>query len=196
VTDVGGADDVAGAGVDEPVAVLVVCTANVARSPLFAAMLQARLGAAARVTSAGTRAREGDPAAEGSQVLAERRGLDLDGHRSRPVVPELVTGNDLVLTMSERQRDRCSPLAPRAASKVFTVRELARLADVVDQDEAPGAPAARLRWLTEHAHLARPRSFAPPDGDDVADPIRAPWEEWEAMASDFDDLLDRIAPAR
>jgi protein-tyrosine phosphatase len=196
VSTVEGSDVAEGAGAEAPVTVLVVCTANVARSPLFAAMLQARLGAAARVTSAGVRAREGAPAAEGSHVLAEQRGLDLDGHRSRPVVPELVTGSELVLTMSERQRDRCSPLAPRAASKVFTVREFARLVDVVDQDEAPEAPAARLRWLTEQAHLARPRSFAPPAGDDVADPIRAPREEWEAMAADLDELLDRIAPAR
>jgi protein-tyrosine phosphatase len=182
--------------VSPPVEVLVVCTANVARSPLFAGMLQARLGDAARVTSAGVRAREGDPAAERSQVLAEQRGLDLNGHRSRPVVPELVSGTELVLTMSERQRDRCSPLAPRAASKVFTVRELARLADVVDHEDAPDEPAARLRWLIEQAHLARPRSFAPPDGDDVPDPIRAPWDQWEAMAAIFDELLDRIAPAR
>jgi protein-tyrosine phosphatase len=180
--------------VSAPLEVLVVCTANVARSPLFAAMLADRLGSAARVSSAGVRAREGDVAAEASQVLAEHRGLDLAGHRSRPVTPELVVGSDLVLTMSERQRDRCSPLAPRAASKVFTVREFARLADAVDDGDAPDAPADRLGWLTEQAHLARPRSFPPPDGDDVPDPIRAPWDEWAEMAATFDDLLDRIAP--
>jgi protein-tyrosine-phosphatase len=63
--------------VSAPVEVLVVCTANVARSPLFAAMLADRLGEAARVTSAGVRAREGDEAAEASQLLAR-------WHRGRP----------------------------------------------------------------------------------------------------------------
>jgi hypothetical protein len=75
---------------------------------------------------------------------------------------------------------------------VFTVREFARLTDAVDEGPSTADPAGRLRWLIEQAHLARPRSFAPAAGEDVADPIRAPWEQWEAMAEDFDVLLDRI----
>jgi protein-tyrosine phosphatase len=188
-----------------PMQVLVVCTANIARSPLFAAMLAARAGDTdlaedragdagdgIRVGSAGTRARPGVGAAEGSQVLANRRGLDLTGHRSRPVTAELIATSELVLTMSERQRDACAPLATQAAARVFTVREFARLTGPLDRTTTPAGPAARLRWLRDQAHLARPRSLAPAGPEDVADPIRAPWPAWEVMAADLDDLLDRI----
>jgi protein-tyrosine phosphatase len=175
--------------------VLVVCTANVARSPLFAAMLAGRLGDGVTVSSAGTRAREGDPAAEGSAVLAEHRGLDLGGHRSRPVSPELVARADLVLTMSERQRDHCASLTAGAATRVYTVREFARLLDAVDAADAPPAPAGRLAWLRDQAHLARPRALPPTGPEDISDPIRASWPVWAELGEDLDDLLDRIAPA-
>jgi protein-tyrosine-phosphatase len=180
----------------EPMDVLVVCTANIARSPLFAAMLAARAGDRVRVGSAGTRARPGIGAAEGSQVLARRRGLDLTGHRSRPVTAELIAASELVLTMSERQRDACAPLAGQAAARVFTVREFARLVGALDRTSAPTEPAPRWRWLRDQAHLARPRSLPPAVPEDVADPIRAPWSEWEVMAADLDDLQARILEGR
>jgi protein-tyrosine phosphatase len=175
-----------------PLEVLVVCTANIARSPLFAAMLAARAGDGVRVTSAGVRAREDDGAAEGSQLLGRARGLDLAAHRSRPVTAELIAASDLVLTMSERQRDRCAPLAAQAASRVFTVREFARLVARLDRTGAPTDPAGLLRWLRDQAHLARPRTLPAAGKEDVADPIQATWPEWETMAADLDDLLDRI----
>jgi protein-tyrosine phosphatase len=176
--------------------VLVICTANVARSPLFAAMLAHRLDDEVTVSSAGVRAREGDPAAEGSVRLAEQRGLDLSSHRSRPVSAELVDAAGLVLTMSERQRDACAPMAAGAASRIYTVREFARLLRAVELAAAPEGPAARLAWLRDQAHLARPRALPAAGREDIADPIRAPWPEWEAMAATLDDLLDRIAPPR
>ncbi len=72
--------------------VLRVCTANVARSPLLATLLQAdadaRLGAGRiTVASTGVEARFGDPIADGSQIVAARASLTLDEHRSRPWPP-------------------------------------------------------------------------------------------------------------
>jgi protein-tyrosine phosphatase len=174
--------------------VLVVCTANVARSPLFAAMLAERLGEDVEVVSAGTRARAGDPAAEASQRLAGARGLDLSSHRSRPVTPDLVRSAELVLTMSERQRDACATLVAGAAARTFTLRELARLVGSLDRDEAERDPLARLRWLRDQGHLARPRSLPAPSAEDVDDPIRRPWEDWLRLGSDLDHLLDRLLP--
>jgi protein-tyrosine phosphatase len=173
--------------------VLVVCTANVARSPLFAAMLASRLGSSVEVASAGVRARDGYPAAEFARKLAEQRDLDLSTHRSQPITSELVAGADLVLTMSERQRDTCASLAARSADRVYTVKELVRLLDAVDTSQASPDPAARLAWSREQAHLARPRAAPAKDTEDVADPIRSPWPDWEAMGRTFDELVDRIA---
>jgi protein-tyrosine phosphatase len=175
--------------------VVVVCTANLARSPLFAAMLADRLdGAGVTVSSAGTRALEDMRPAGGSVQLAADRGLDLASHRSQPVTPELIDQADLVLTMSEGHRDRCAMLGAGAASRVFTVREFVRLLDGVDPAEVPEDGAKRLLWLRDEAHRNRPRLPAAAEPEDVADPIRAPWPVWEAMGAQLDELLDRIVP--
>jgi protein-tyrosine phosphatase len=173
--------------------VLVVCTANIARSPLAEAMLAASLAHhGIEVASAGTQAHPGYPAAEQSQALAEARGLDLSGHLSRPITEELVRGAALVLTMSGRHRDRCAPLAAGAGAYVFTVRELARLLQTADLAGAPADRMDRLTWTVERAHLARPVAPPPAGREDVRDPIRAPWPAWLEMGATLDDLLGPI----
>ncbi|MEO5798225.1 MAG: low molecular weight protein arginine phosphatase [Gemmatimonadales bacterium] len=84
--------------------VLGVCSGNTCRSPLAAVILAARLAEAPAlrdvlVSSAGTGARSGEPASEGSYLVALERGLDLSAHRSRMLTRELVAGADLILTM-------------------------------------------------------------------------------------------------
>jgi protein-tyrosine phosphatase len=178
--------------------VLVVCTANIARSPLGAAMLASSLAPAdIEVSSAGVAARPGFPAAEPSQQLAELRGLDLSTHRSRPVTDELIRSSALVLTMSERHRDRCTPLAAGAASHVFTVRELVRLLATADLHDAEDhlTPADRLAWVIEQAHLARPRALPPRGREDVHDPIKDPWSAWVEMGATLDGALTAILSA-
>lgn len=51
------------------------------------------------VESAGTAAWEGQPATEASLEVAGRDGVDLAGHRSRRLTPNLVRAGDLVLVM-------------------------------------------------------------------------------------------------
>ena len=60
--------------------VLFVCTAKVCRSPMAEGLFRARLGEDAgrwRVESAGTWARNGDPAASRAQLVLQERGIDL-----------------------------------------------------------------------------------------------------------------------
>jgi protein-tyrosine phosphatase len=171
--------------------ILVVCTANVARSPLAHVMLAASVDV--EVDSGGTQAREGDPAAVRSQELAAARGLDLSEHRSRPVVPSAIEAADLVVTMSERQRDHCGILVPGAAPKVFTLRELVRLlaATGTDATRTATTPAA----LAERAHLARPAAPRSWRAEDVHDPIQDPWPAWVKMAANLDELLTPVLAA-
>lgn len=174
--------------------VLVVCTANIARSPLAGAMLGGELGRGVEVSSAGTRARDGFPAAPESVRLGEERGLDLRDHRSRAVTPALVEGSDLILTMSERQRDAVGPMAPRTAGRVFTLREFVRLTSAVDAQADPGGPVAeRLRWWRDRAHLARPMAPRARDREDIADPIGRPWDHWVTLGSELDELIPALA---
>lgn len=87
---------------------LFVCSGNTCRSPL--AERVARRGARERglddleVRSAGTFAGRGAPASSGAVLAARRRGLDLSGHRSTPLAPELVEWADLVVVMTEAHR--------------------------------------------------------------------------------------------
>jgi protein-tyrosine phosphatase len=168
---------------------LVVCTANIARSPLAEAMLAWQLGPhGVRLASAGIRAQPGYPAAEESRWLASSRGLDLDYHRSRPVDDRLLAGAHLVLTMSRRQRDLCAPRWPGGAARTFTLAELLRLLETVDDQDGPMAPVERLAWMVGQAHRARPRARPGGEGDDIADPIGLEWSHWETMGARLDEL--------
>src|SRR5260370_35194141 len=73
----------------DPDGIVVLCTANVCRSPMAAALLARRLsglGVAARVRSAGM-LRSGDPPLpEGISAMAWY-GVDITGHRSRVARP-------------------------------------------------------------------------------------------------------------
>ncbi len=57
-----------------------------------------------RVSSAGLAALAGQPAEPHAVAVLARRGIDISGHRSRPLTPELVADVDVVLVMEERQR--------------------------------------------------------------------------------------------
>jgi protein-tyrosine-phosphatase len=91
---------------------LFVCTGNTCRSPLAEGlarrMLSERLGCApadlpARgwvIRSAGIAASPGDAPSPEAIAAAAARGVDLAGHRSRPVNPELLAAATDVLAVS------------------------------------------------------------------------------------------------
>ena len=194
---VGTADD--GGHATQPPAqsgrILVVCTANVARSPLAAVLVEAaaaRRGAAGiTVDSAGVRARTGDPAAAETARLAARYGQDLSGHGSRHVDQVTPGSSDLVLTMTLDQRDHLGLRYTGLGPRVFALLEAARLAAVVLEDGAqPSEPPgpARLRAAVHRLHRTRPRSAPGAGSEDVADPYRRGAAAYAAMA-------DTLAPA-
>lgn len=156
--------------------VLLVCTANLCRSPLAEHLARAGLGAHddVVVSSAGVAATEGtgmDPAA--AAELRER-GLDPSAFRTRRLTAELVGAADLVLVASRRQRAVVAELDPQAVVRTFTVPELARHARALQPADLPSASAAeRLLALVDIAG-ARRGTVPPvrPTDDDVADPYR------------------------
>ena len=176
--------------------VLMVCTANVARSPLAAALLRNRVRVPdIAVSSAGTHARPGQPAAEGSLKLAAERGLDLSEHRSNLLAADAIERAHLVLVMTEDHRDTCGALVPGAGARTFTLREFVRLLGEVDTYSGPVASADRLLWLRQQAHYARPRSLRPTKPEDIPDPIGAGDAVWRQLGTELDALLDRVTRA-
>lgn len=98
--------------------ILVVCTGNICRSPVAAAMLRARLPGR-KVSSAGLGALVGHGVEPSAARLAEAEGLMMAEHRARQLTPELLAEADLVLVMSEGQRRAVAELAPAALGKTL-----------------------------------------------------------------------------
>lgn len=174
--------------------ILVVCTANICRSPMFEALLQAYLDrnadtAGTTVASAGTRARPDHAAASGMRRVASSWGLDLDGHRSRRVDHDIATGSDLVVTMEQAHSDAVSRLAPGLGSRTFLVTELDAI--IGAQTVAP-ADADGLAELVANWHAARARLSL--DAPDVADPIGGSPQEYEQCAWQLARLTERLGP--
>jgi protein-tyrosine phosphatase len=91
---------------------LFVCTGNTCRSPLAEGLarklLAERLNCSPDelprrgfwVLSAGVAASYGSPASEESVAVAQEFGIDLTGHRSRPVNPQLLAAADDIIAMT------------------------------------------------------------------------------------------------
>ncbi len=107
--------------------ILLVCTGNICRSPLAAALLERALAERSiegiGVSSAGTGAWDGAPVSEGAYLVGLERGLDLSGHRARLLTRELVDAADLVLTMARHHRARVDELG--GEGHVFVLGEYA-----------------------------------------------------------------------
>ena len=179
--------------IGRPDRVLVVCTANQARSPMAAALLARALADArlpAVVGSAGVLAANGaPPTRDAIRALAERRGLDLSGHRSQLLVAESIANADLVFGMAREHVREVIALEPSAWDRAFTLKELVRR----------GAAHPRQRELLRQwlADLAAGRSVedllgASPTDDDLADPVGQPREVYRQTVDDIDDLVERL----
>lgn len=107
--------------------VLIVCTGNTCRSPMGEAILRsilpADLSEQVTVSSAGSSASEGMPAATYAIQTASSRGLDLTKHRSRPLTAALLREADLTLAMEPAHVAAARSLAPDTADRIHLVTE-------------------------------------------------------------------------
>lgn len=159
--------------------IVIVCRANVIRSPFVAALMSSRLPAShvekLRIESAGTAARPATPAEERVVSLGRTYGLDLDAHRSRRLDDGVLGAGDTVLCAERVHRRAVLDLRPDLISSVFTIREFSRLAEATHGRPTSWADLVRVASQTR---LAAP---ATTDDDDLFDPIGGPDAAWLAF---------------
>lgn len=175
-----------------PTRLLVVCTANICRSPYVEFRLRAALAArgerAVAIESAGTHALIGEPMAPESTALLEAAGISTDPRfRARQLTASMVEGSDVIIAMTREHRSRILELAPAALRRTLTLREFAGLLAAaprlsMSDTTAPWAAAAR--------HAIAQRSADPTLVNtaraDLADPYGRGTEAFARMADEVD----------
>lgn len=173
--------------------ILVVCTANVCRSPVVERLLQQRLdehGRPAVVTSAGVHGGLLAPHHDTVRAAAAS-GVSLEGHESRRLTPELLAtdGADLVVAMTREHLREIVGLDPGAWPRTFTLKELARRGL-----SAPADAPDLGQWLAAAGTDRRAADLMRPDPtDDVLDPYGAPYPDHVRMVEEVDHLVTTLA---
>lgn len=118
--------------------ILIICTANICRSPLVEAMLRRDLHedqgrAHWTVSSAGTWALRERTPARYSIKLAKRIDLDISEHIAKMVTGEMLEKSDLVLVMTKGHKESLQVEFPNQRHKIFLMTEMVGKGyDVVD----------------------------------------------------------------
>ncbi|WP_426996771.1 low molecular weight phosphatase family protein [Pseudarthrobacter sp. N5] len=185
-----------------PVRILTVCTGNICRSPVAERLLQAGLDQVLphgfEVASAGTRAMVGEPIQPLSADIIRTFGGSAHDFASRQLTREILGATDIVLTMTAKHRGEVLELDASLLKRTFTIREFARMLDVLEERErlqkhGGNAPAtdSRTLWrgLPARAASVRHLSLAADAADnDVIDPFRRSEDHYRQME-------DELAPA-
>ena len=172
--------------------ILVVCTANICRSPMAEVLLRHaahQRGIDATVASAGVRARGGLCASEGSAAAMSALGHRLDDHRSRAVDDAIVDAADLVVAMEARHVvDLVGGRADRFA-RTFTLREL------VERAHRAGERGERplQDWLDEVGAGRHAAALVGAAGLDVDDPYGGAPDDYRRCAAELVGLVGRLA---
>jgi len=148
--------------------ILVVCKANVTRSPYIENLLRKRIqerfeevADEVGVSSAGVDAVEGYGPDSIMRVLAQDHGVNLNGHRSRPMSAKLARQADVILTLEEEFAERIQNRFRDAEGKTFALPKFGRIPDG-------------------------------PESGDVADPTGKEALDYEAFVTQADEEVDRI----
>lgn len=83
------------------------------------------LGGTVEVRSAGTWAGAGTAASTNAVVVAGRRGVRIENHRSAVLSPALIREADLILTMEPAHLEDVLAIAPEAEGKTFVLTTFA-----------------------------------------------------------------------
>jgi protein-tyrosine phosphatase len=151
--------------------------------------LLADAGMVATVASAGLLP-GGSPATGHAVAVMADRGIDVAGHRSRPLDRELAQATPIIIGMARHHvREACVTYgAP--IERTFTLKELVRRGE---QAGPRGGGETAGEWLARVGAGRRTADLMGEDpADDVADPVGHPRADYEDTADELSDLLVRL----
>ena len=122
--------------------------------------------------------------------MAEQ-GIDLSGHCSTQISPELVADSDLVFGMGRRHAREVVLLDPVSWDHTFTLKDFVRRGEMVGRrrpDEALVSWLGRLHHGRQRTDLVGSSA-----DDDVPDPIGGPLDGYRSTARELAVLVDRAA---
>ncbi|MDT0117728.1 low molecular weight phosphatase family protein [Microbacterium sp. PRF11] len=183
--------------------ILIVCTGNICRSALAAAILAVRLqDVDIAVSSAGTRARFGGRMPAEAALLATQRSVSrslVEEHVARPLQESYLAQAHLVIAMDRTHRRLCVEMDPTVVRRAFTLRELSFLADSVTDaqlrqrsmaDSAEDRLANILQMLADRRGVIVPP--LDPNDADVVDPYGRSTSTYELSAAQIDASLPAV----
>jgi protein-tyrosine phosphatase len=133
----------------DPYYILFICTGNICRSPMADAMLRnilpADLQPKVLVASAGTHATDGLPAEPHAVKVMSEFSVDLSGHRSRMIGPEILSGADLVLVMETLHDTELRDFVTAENSKIRLMGTFGGSAEWEEIPDPYGGDLARYR---------------------------------------------------
>lgn len=181
--------------------ILTVCTGNICRSPYAQLFLQSELDRVAPGSfmfhSAGSYALVGQQMDERSLMKLHDVGVASDGFVARQLNEDNVSGNDLILAMTDAHRNSVVAMSPRMLKRTYTVREFAAVLDEFTTKadgtlpEGNDTTTVEKRWvaLLKAAPLARHSARMKVEKNlDIVDPYRQ-------SNPVYDRMVDELLPA-
>ncbi len=134
-----------------PPRILCVCSGNLHRSVMAAALIDAMLKQAGRpalVGSAGTLGLQSRPAPPQVVEVCAELGLDVSEHLSRPLTLSVIQPSDAIIVMEDQHGERVLKLDETAETRLFYLGDYAdEPGDIFDPI---GSPTATFRQSRDH----------------------------------------------
>lgn len=142
---------------------IFVCTGNTCRSPMAEGLMKKLLKEAGiedwEVSSRGTFAIKGVPAAEEAVQAMAEKGVDITGHRARPLSREDIKEADLILTMTKGHKFQIFSMFAEEVRHIHTLKEFSWGYAEKDIADPIGKPVEVYRTCAEEIEEALMEGF-------------------------------------
>lgn len=166
-----------------------MCTANICRSPLAAAILgqSAAAGGMSEIRAASAGFLEGGrPVHEHVSTILSERGIDASRKRSQKLTDQVVGPADLILTMTSEHARGVVGRFPHSIGKVYTLRHFATVVTPRPADTQTS------EWLDDVNRANKRAYLGDDDSRDISDPIGHPMPVFRTLADELTSSIDWI----